>query len=525
MEGVHLPTGRERTGTPASLVVPATVVIVASFVVRVVLIDRQSYWIDELFSVDESAGTVAHLLTAGSTEVHPPLYAALLQGWMRLGGPAGTHEVWTRLFSTGCAVLAVVATHRGLRPVRLGGEVRWALTTATAAGGASIVYSQEARSYALLLAAAAGLTAATVRAAVAEDGAGPRDRWRDRVAWTGWSLLAATTHLFGAVLTAGAVTVLVGARLQRTGSVRAVARTAAGRAALGAAGCSLQALWLLAGIDRAGFAATTSWIPAPTPADLGTLLTSTFASGGLALHRDGFAWTSPVGAALAAVAVVAAVALLLAHRVPRRSRGDRADSADGADVGRAAAVLLALAAVVVVAAFLGSQDRHLWTLRNLLVVTPALTWGVVCLAAAAAGSATGRRGVAAAVIGLLGIGLVPVATDLARPYKTDFRGLVEQLAAVRAGRPGTAVAVIGTLPPATWRATGDARSGQLYREMTPQEVASPDAVARTAGPQVVVIYRRLLDPDLDGDVAALVTRLGPGCERVRLLGVGLVRCR
>ena len=545
---MHRPPARSAACDAARRLTPvavlALVVIAASFAVRLALLDRQSYWIDELFSVDASAGTFGHVLTASATEVHPPFYPGLLWGWIQLGGSAGAHEVWTRLFSTVCAAVAVGVAHRSLRPVRLGTDVRWALTTATAAAGAGMAYATETRSYALLLAGSVGLTAATVRVAVAADGV----TRRDRVAWAGWGLLAATTHLFGAVLVAGAAAVLAVATRRRGRPAAERVRSAVGRGLLGLAACLPQLAWLATGSLRPGFAADTAWIPEPGPADVGTLLTTTFASGGLALHRDGFAWTDPTGAVLAALGAAAAVVVLVRVRrravAPAGAAPDDAEPDDAApddaapegtepegaaDVGRAAAVLLALAVVVIVAALTAARWRHVWTLRNLLVVTPALGWGTICLLAAAAGSlppggAPARRVLAGTVIALFGVALVPVAVDLHRPYKTDFRELVEQVAAARAQSPDLAGSVIGRLPPATWRAAEDDRDGSLYRQLTLESVASPDAVVRIRGPQVVIIYRRLLDPDLDRDAAALAGRLGPGCERVPLTGVGLVRC-
>ncbi|HYJ75367.1 MAG TPA: hypothetical protein VEV65_07180, partial [Kineosporiaceae bacterium] len=71
-------------------------VVVAAVVVRIVFATNQSYWIDEIFSVDQTSAGYRHLLDVGWTEVHTPLYTTLLWAWQLVGGPA---TAWTRLLS------------------------------------------------------------------------------------------------------------------------------------------------------------------------------------------------------------------------------------------------------------------------------------------------------------------------------------------------------------------------------------------------------------------------------------------
>jgi hypothetical protein len=510
----------------------AGLVIVAAVAARIALLGRASYWIDELFTVRESSGSLATLRQLGSTEVHPPFYALLLWAWTRLGD---SHEVWTRLFSTLCAVASVLVTHRGLRGVRLGSQVRWALTTATAAGGTSLVYSLETRSYALLALTSVGLTTATLRAAT-----GILDGLEvpaaTRLGWLGWSLAAATTHLFGAVLTLGSLVVLAVATLARAPGGRA--RAVLAWAALAAAGCSLQAAWLLHGRSVPGFASGTEWIKAPRAQDVWDLVTSAFSSGGLTMHKDGFAWTSPAGVIAAALLCLVAAGSRLATRAPgsRRLMADGGQARPGRAVApgvrtteaRAAAILLALTAIVVLAVFWVSQWRHLWTLRNMVIVTPALAWGVICLAAASAPAGAGRRWVATAATLLLGASLVPVTAGLAHPYKTDFRGLFGELAAVRRERP-EATFVFLRVNPALWQGASDLPGDDpawttLYRHVTIYPTTTP-RVIRTRGTEIVVFYRSVVDPRLDQEVAGVITALGGGsCRRIPIQGLGVVRC-
>jgi uncharacterized membrane protein len=95
----------------------AVAVVAGAVLVRLALLGRQSYWIDELYSVNQSGGSLRQLLDAGSAEVHPPLYALLLWAWMKIGGSS---EAWTHLLSTVIAGVAVLVTHVGLRPLDRG---------------------------------------------------------------------------------------------------------------------------------------------------------------------------------------------------------------------------------------------------------------------------------------------------------------------------------------------------------------------------------------------------------------------
>jgi hypothetical protein len=215
--------------------------------------------------------------------------------------------------------------------------------------------------------------------------------------------------------------------------------------------------------------------------------------------------------------------------------GDDA-TADGATgEGQAAAVLLGLAVIVIGFCFAISQWTHIWTLRNLEIVAPALTWGVICLAAWAAGTATGRRRVATVAVAMLGLSLVPSTAGLTHPYKTDFRGLVEYLIAVRAEKPDANFVFLGTVPPWNWKAASDRPADDpvwdsLYRSVARYPRASaypktPNAGARTPVTQVVIYYRGTTGRQLNKYATRLVARLGPSaCRRIPLHGVIVVRC-
>jgi hypothetical protein len=284
------------------------------------------------------------------------------------------------------------------------------------------------------------------------------------------------------------------------------------------------AAWVGRGVREPEFAAGTTWITAPGGQDVWDLVTTAFGSGGMSPQRDGFAWTSPLGALSAAVLVAAAAAH---HR--RRARRPN-DGAVPRDIASAAGILLATAAVVTAGAFAVAQVWHVWTLRNMLVIVPAVTWGVICLAAAASGSATGTRWTATAAIVLLAAGLVPTAAGIARPYKTDFRGLLEYLVTVQRQEPGTRVVVLGygmaqRWWPATGRPAHDPGRAAVTGWLWAYPGTSLDVEPAGRRPLVVVRYTDVAEPRHDGWVAATVQQLGPTtCRGVPVYGFGVVRC-
>jgi hypothetical protein len=497
----------------------AAVVVSGGVALRLALLGRQSYWIDELYSVNESNGSLRQLMDAGSTEVHPPLYALVLWVWMKI---AGSSETSTRLLSTLIALVAVLVTHVGLRPLDLGRHVRWAMTTATAAGAAWAVYSLETRNYSLLLLGAAGLTVTALRAGVLTL-RGEAAPTRLVLQWFGWTLLVATSHPFGAVLSAGAVALLASAAAWSPAQHRL--RTAVVWAGSALAGWIPLSAWIERGLHQPGFAAGTTWIKAPGGQDVWDLVTTTFGSGGLSAHRDGFAWTSPLGA-LGAAVLVAAAAVYRRRTAAARPDGE----ALPADVAMAAGILLALTVVVTAGAFAVSQVWHLWTLRNMLVIVPGLTWGVICLAAAVSGSAAGGRWTATAAIVLLGAGLLPTAAGIDRPYKTDFRGMLDYLVGVQRQDPGTTVVVLGygmvqRWWPASDRGTDDPGRAAVTGWLWAYPGTSLDVDPIGKRPIVVVRYHSIADPRPDLWVAATVHQLGPAhCRSVPVYGFGVVRC-
>ena len=161
----------------------------------------------------------------------------------------------------------------------------------------------------------------------------------------------------------------------------------------------------------------------------------------------------------------------------------------------------------------------------MIVVTPALLWGLICLAAALAGGLAGRRAVATVAVALFGLSLLPVADGLAQPYKTDARALVAELVRLRAEAPSTTFVFVGSVPPGRWRTAADRPADrEAWADLTAHAVvlASPPSVIRVNGPQVVTVYHGVADP-LPA-VGPLAARLGPTCRVLHVYGFGVVHC-
>jgi hypothetical protein len=490
-------------------------------VLRFVGLDRQSYWGDELFSVTEASAKLSVLNAVALREIHTPLYAYLLHGWIRIGPGAGTDIMWTHLFSAVVGALSVVVAWWGLSRTAISLPSRALATAALATSGFAVVYAQETRPYALLLFAGTGLTAWTLRLLLPTPST---RRSRTLAGWALWALLAATVHLFGVVLLLACLIVLV-ARLR---SLQDRLRVAC----LGALACAPQLAWIAWGITRPGFATGTSWIHAPGPGDVRDLVTTAFSAGGLEPHSDAFVWGSPWGvAAVAALGVAAGI-----QRWVSPTAVESADAAGTRD-GAAALLLLAIAAVVIVGTYGVSQSVHLWTGRNLVVVLPALLWGtVVGLTALPRGDRT-RVGLQAALGGLLAVQLVVVGVTLRQAYKTDFRGLVAYLEQVRAQQPDAMFVIDGHSAPGYQRffATGQPQStgGTLFSRAR-YYPRSLDALMQQrlepTGTTVVVLYPgvngRIGGEDVTQVARQFVARTGAdaGCAPVPVYGLVIVRC-
>ncbi|MEA2349808.1 MAG: mannosyltransferase [Thermoleophilaceae bacterium] len=194
--------------------------VVAGAAIRFATLDVQSFWIDEGYTVRMLRGDLGGLIDGvPRTEQTPHLYYVLAWLWTR---PFGTGEVGVRSFSALLGVLTIPVVF--LLGRRLVSERAGAVAAALTAFCPLLVwYSQEARSYALLVLLAALSMLLFLRA---------RDeRPRGLLLWATVSALALATHYFAAfVVVPEAACLLLRARERR-----AAALAVAGVGAVGVA--------------------------------------------------------------------------------------------------------------------------------------------------------------------------------------------------------------------------------------------------------------------------------------------------
>lgn len=138
-----------------------TLLVTGATFLRLVLADKESYWLDELYSVQQYVLSADGLRDALSdlalTSIHPPLYQSLLYFWVEVFGPG---EVATRTLSNLAVALAMGALY--LLVSRLHGR-RIAVGSVAVFGFSygAMIYGLETRSYALtvLLATVSSLMA------------------------------------------------------------------------------------------------------------------------------------------------------------------------------------------------------------------------------------------------------------------------------------------------------------------------------------------------------------------------------
>ena len=420
-------TGSEWLTRERSLWLLAGIVVLGA-AIRFSTLDQQSFWLDEATTWGIVSHGLGHVLsTVPRTESTPPLYYVLVWLWAQV---FGTGEVGLRSFSALCGTLTIPlmwAVGRRLASERIG----LVAALVTAVNPLLFWYSQEARTYALLVLLSALSLWAFLRALEQPS--------RGRLlAWGSICALTILAHYFGAFIVAGEAVWLAWA-LHRRGSLTA-AGVVAGVAPIVVIGAALVPLVIDQNDGRASFISTAS---GSLPYRLGQLVKQD-------ILGDGQPWKALL---LAIGLVLVAVALVLL--VTRASRPERDGALMMLAVG-AGGVLLAFVVAAVVTDYFDT--------RNLLATWPALA---LVVAVGFGASRAGWWG-AAGLAGLVVLSLVCIANVIRDPdfQRDNWRGAVQAL-----GAPATTRAIVAdgvgavTLPPYLHDAGAYPPAGTPVREV------------------------------------------------------------
>jgi hypothetical protein len=190
-----------------------------------------------------------------------------------------------------------------------------------------------------------------------------------------------------------------------------------------------------------------------------------------------------------------------------------------------------VAVLAVTVTYVIAQDVHIWTLRNMIVVVPALSWSVAWMVCALPRPGWAKDAAAVAVLAAAAAALVPVAGDLGHPYKTDLRSAILYLARMRSEHPSATFSFFGPGPVnslvAADRDPADPELQAIFARVDPHP--RPDwainRLHRLPGPQAVLFYTGVTGKRDDEVAARIVTQLDdPSCGRVPLHGIVLVAC-
>ncbi|MFZ4597205.1 MAG: glycosyltransferase family 39 protein [Terrimicrobiaceae bacterium] len=188
----------------------AFAVIAVGAILRLQGLDRQSLWMDELFSVQASR-SLESIWAFYQWDLHPPLYSLLLWGWTSV---VGNSETAVRLLSALCGIATLGVTWFVGRKI-LGAPVALAFLGLMAFSQRAIYFSQEARSYALLILLCTTLVILWLPMMVRKDALSQSDA----IAFSALSILTGWTHYYGTIFVFSLWGLLVGFRLLRPLSV------------------------------------------------------------------------------------------------------------------------------------------------------------------------------------------------------------------------------------------------------------------------------------------------------------------
>ncbi|RHX79167.1 glycosyltransferase family 39 protein [Leptospira yasudae] len=170
------------------------VLFAAGVFIRLFRLDLQSPWEDELFSIRASSETsLNNLWDWMKNDPHPPLYQTVLYFWFQLFGPT----VFVGRLLSAIAGLLVPLAFYAFSPAALSGRIRVSVAALLSLSTGLIYYSQELRSYSLLI------LFCTIQLTVLLKLVYEADK-KSSLTWSllGISLLASYTHFFGFIWTA-----------------------------------------------------------------------------------------------------------------------------------------------------------------------------------------------------------------------------------------------------------------------------------------------------------------------------------
>ena len=376
-------------------------VVALAAALRLATLDAQSYWSDEAVTVLLLKGSLGDLLRAiPDSESTPPLYYVLAWLWSKA---FGTGEVGLRSLSALAGTLTVVAAFAAGR--RLVSDRAGLVAAALVATNPLLWwYSQEARSYALLVLFATASLAFFARA-----------RLGDRRALAGWAIasaLALATHYFAVFIVAAEALWLLWRVRPRSWAAGAVALPALAGAALLPLALEQRSHEGAAFISSSGLGFRLAQVP----------------------KQFLVAYDAPAEVALTALAAVLAgggVALLAFRASVRERRGAAVAATIG---GFALAVPVALAVTGV---------DYVLTRNLIAALVPLLVAG-----AAGFGAAAARRLGPALATALCALGTLLCVWVAAEPgfHRQDWRGAARALGPAEVDRLVVATPVNGAEP-------------------------------------------------------------------------------